>query len=81
MQRLVFITWRLLLRFNVAMTFLSRAVTADIYEQHLALNNLYVALNGTAWVSNSGWGGAASHTTATYCTWKGVYCCYVASSS
>ncbi|DBA80596.1 TPA: hypothetical protein ACH3X1_007856 [Trebouxia sp. C0004] len=81
MQRLVFSSWRLLLQFNVALTFFSKAVTADIYEQHLALNNLYDALNGTAWVSNTGWGGAASNTTATYCTWKGVYCCSVPSSS
>jgi len=81
MQRLVFGSWRLLLHFNVALAFVSTAVAVDIFEQHLALNNLYDALNGTAWVSNTGWGGAASHTTATYCTWKGVYCCYVASSS
>ena len=81
MQRLVSSSWRLLLQFNVALTFVSRAVAADIYEQHLALNNLYNALNGTAWVSNTGWGGAASNTTATYCTWTGVYCCGAASSS
>ncbi len=81
MQRLVFGSWRLLLHFNVALAFVSTAVAVDIFEQHLALNNLYDALNGTAWVSNTGWGGAASNTTATYCTWKGVYCCYVASSS
>ncbi|DBB15937.1 TPA: hypothetical protein ACH3X3_003311 [Trebouxia sp. C0006] len=80
MQRLVFCSWRLLLQLNVALTFVSRAAAADIYEQHLALNNLYDALNGTAWGSNTGWGGAPSNTTATYCTWKGVYCCYVASS-
>ena len=78
MQRLA---WRLLLQFNVALLFSRKAVAADIYEQHLALNNLYDALNGTAWVSNTGWGGAASNTTATYCTWEGVYCCYVASST
>ena len=81
MQRLVFSSWRLLLYFNVALNVVSRTLAADIYEQHLALNNLYDALNGTAWVSNTGWGGAASNTTATYCTWTGVYCCYVASSS
>ena len=80
MQRLVFSSWRLLLQLNVALTCVSRAAAADIYEQHLALNNLYDALNGTAWGSNTGWGGAPSNTTATYCTWKGVYCCYVASS-
>ena len=80
MQRLVFSSWRLLLQFNVALTLFRRAVAADIYEQHVALNNLYDALNGTAWDSNTGWGGAPSNTTATYCTWTGVYCCYVASS-
>ncbi|DBB03723.1 TPA: hypothetical protein ACH3X3_011034 [Trebouxia sp. C0006] len=81
MQRLVFSSWRLLLHINVALTFFRRAVAADIYEQHVALNNLYDALNGTAWDSNTGWGGAPTNTTATYCTWKGVYCCYVASST
>ena len=59
MQQLVFGSWRLALYVRVALACFSRTLGVDIYEQHLALNNLYDALNGSAWVSNTGWGGAA----------------------
>lgn len=61
---------------SLLLAFWGRSVAFEISEQYNALTTLYTALNGSAWVSNTGWGDALSTSgEANYCTWTGVYCC------
>jgi len=74
------VSWALILILSLQLLFLIQLSVGQtcnsscISDQQLALNNLYAALNGSAWVSDTRWNSAPTGGPE-YCLWEGVYCC------